>query len=190
MTNVTISISISQFFRLWASPAYGVYISLLILYSRSCSSYGCFILRATRLSNTSKHLEHVYVKERLKSSLRKSYGRYGDRVKLLSSLTNVKWHYVAWPNSKTTLHRSDFIPFCDRFTELDLLLNNEKFLQNICNVACRQETLTPPDTWSRLIWALHMSYLLRPILFPNLSLFFQTMLFERHSVLSRFCFII
>ena len=34
---------------------------------------------------------------------------------------------------------------------------------------------------------LHMFYLLRPILFPNLSLFFRTMLFEYPSVLSRFC---
>ena len=33
------------------SPAYGVFISQLIPYARACSSYGCFILRATRLSN-------------------------------------------------------------------------------------------------------------------------------------------
>ena len=34
------------------SPAYGVFISQLIRYApRACSSYGCFILRATRLSN-------------------------------------------------------------------------------------------------------------------------------------------
>ena len=61
------------------SPAYGVFISQLIRYARACSSYGCFILRATRLSN--KLLEHGYVKERLKSSLRKFYGRYGDLIK-------------------------------------------------------------------------------------------------------------
>ena len=33
------------------SPAYGVFISQLIRYARACSSYWCFILRATRLSN-------------------------------------------------------------------------------------------------------------------------------------------
>ena len=33
------------------SPAYGVFISQLIRYARACSSYGCFILRATRLSH-------------------------------------------------------------------------------------------------------------------------------------------
>ena len=50
-----------------ASSAYGVFISQLIRYARACSSHGCFILRATRLSN--KLLEKGYVKERLKSSL-------------------------------------------------------------------------------------------------------------------------
>ena len=60
-------------------PAYGVFISQLIQYARACSSYGCFILSATRLSN--KLLEQGYVKERLKSSLRKFYGRYGDLFK-------------------------------------------------------------------------------------------------------------
>ena len=38
------------------------------------------------------------------------------------------------------------------------------------------------------LWDLHMFNLLRPILFPNLSLFLRTMLFEYPSVLSRFCF--
>ena len=61
------------------SPAYGVFISQLIRYARACSSYECFIPRATRLSN--KFFEQGYVKERLKSSLRKFYGRYGDLIK-------------------------------------------------------------------------------------------------------------
>ena len=49
------------------SPAYGVFISQLIRYAPACSSCGCFILSATRLSN--KLLEQGYVKKRLKSSL-------------------------------------------------------------------------------------------------------------------------
>ena len=54
-------------------------------------------------------------------------------------------------------------------------------------VACRQGTLTPPDTWSRPFGTcIIMFYLLRPILFPNLSLLLRTMLFEYPSVLSRF----
>ena len=62
-----------------SSPAYGVFISQLIRYARACSSYECFILRAARLS--SKLLRQGYVMERLKSSLRKFYGRYGDHIK-------------------------------------------------------------------------------------------------------------
>ena len=73
-----------------ASPAYGVYISQLIRYARVCSSYGCFILRATRLTN--KLLEQGYVKERLESSLKKFYGWYGDLLKqyeaILSRMLN------------------------------------------------------------------------------------------------------
>ena len=62
-----------------ALPAYCVFISQVIRYARACSSYGCFILRATRLSN--KLLEQGYAMERLKSSLKKFYGRYWDLIK-------------------------------------------------------------------------------------------------------------
>ena len=62
-----------------SSPAYGVFISQLIRYARACSSYECFILRVARLS--SKLLGQGYVMERLKSSLRKFFGRYGDLIK-------------------------------------------------------------------------------------------------------------
>ena len=48
-------------------------------YGRACSSYECFILRAARLS--SKLLGQGYVMERLKSSIRMFYGRYGDLIK-------------------------------------------------------------------------------------------------------------
>ena len=53
------------------------------------------------------------------------------------------------------------------------------------SVAWTQGTLTPPDTWSRPIWDLHTFYLLRPIHFPKVSLFFRTMLVEH----SRFSFV-
>ena len=62
-----------------SSPANGVFISQLIRYARACSSYECFIMRAMRLSN--KILGQGYVKERLKSSLRKFYGRFEDLTK-------------------------------------------------------------------------------------------------------------
>ena len=63
-----------------SSPAHCVFISQLIRYARVCSSCECFILRAPRLSSI-KLLGQVYVMERLKSSLRKFYGRYGDLIK-------------------------------------------------------------------------------------------------------------
>ena len=62
-----------------ASPAYGVFISQLIRYARACSSYECFILRATRLSN--KLLQQGYVQERLNSTLKKFNGRCGYHIK-------------------------------------------------------------------------------------------------------------
>ena len=62
-----------------SSPAYGVFISQLIRYARASSSYECFILRARRLAN--KLLIQGYQAERLKSSFKKFYGRYGDLVK-------------------------------------------------------------------------------------------------------------
>ena len=79
-TNLTISSSISQHFRSWAETFYlRQPISQLIRYVRACSSYECFILKAARL--LSKLLRQGYVSERLKSSLRKFYGRYGDLIK-------------------------------------------------------------------------------------------------------------
>ena len=120
------------------SPAYGVFISQLIRYARACSSYGCFILRATRLSN--KLLEQGYVKERLKSSLRKFYGRYGDLIKqyevsLSQMLNDILWpDHIQWqPPTDQTLYRT--LPFTDF----------EWFPWCICD----RGTLTPLDTWSR-----------------------------------------
>ena len=76
------------------------FISQLIRYARACSSYECFILRAARLS--SKLLGQGYVKERLKSSLRKFYSRYWDLIKhyevsLSQMLHDILGHYhIQW----------------------------------------------------------------------------------------------
>ena len=61
-----------------SSSANGVSIAQLIRYARACSSYECFILRVRRLS--SKLREQGYLVERMKSSIRKFYGRYGDLI--------------------------------------------------------------------------------------------------------------
>ena len=91
-----------------SSPAYGVFISQLIRYARACSSYECFILRARRLS--SKLLNQGYLVERLKSSFRKFYGRYGDLVEqygvtLSRMLNDILTLDQQWPP-----YRSDFAP--------------------------------------------------------------------------------
>ena len=91
-----------------SSPAYGVFISQLIRYARACSSYECFILRARRLS--SKLLKQGYLVERLKSSFRKFYGRYGDLVEqygvtLSRMLNDILTFDQQWPP-----YQSDFPP--------------------------------------------------------------------------------
>ena len=62
-----------------SSPAYGVFISQLVRYARACSKYEDFIKRGKLLS--SKLLLQGYLKERLKTSLKKFYGRYGELIK-------------------------------------------------------------------------------------------------------------
>ena len=60
------------------SPAYGVYISQLIRYSRACSCYSDFLQRHRCLS--SKLISQGYKKERLVLYLKKFIGRYQDLV--------------------------------------------------------------------------------------------------------------
>jgi hypothetical protein len=64
-----------------AAPAYGIYISQLIRYSRACGSYQAFLDRG--LLVTRKLLNQGFLLVKLKSSLRKFYG-----IKLKSSNTN------------------------------------------------------------------------------------------------------
>jgi hypothetical protein len=61
-----------------AAPAYGVYISQLIRYSRACGSYHTFLNR--RLLLTRKLLNQGFLLVKLKSSLPKLYGRHHDLV--------------------------------------------------------------------------------------------------------------
>jgi hypothetical protein len=59
-----------------AAPAYGVYISQLIRYSRACDLYQKFLDRGLLL--TRKLLNEGFLLTKLKSSLRKFYGRHHD----------------------------------------------------------------------------------------------------------------
>ena len=163
---------------------YGVFISQLIRYARACSSYGCFILRATRLSN--KLLEQGYVKERLKSSLRKFYGRYGDQyeyikqyeVSLSQMLNDILWpDHIQWqPPTDQTLYRTR------PFTEFWVV--SIEHLRRVWHADRGRLLLrTPGPVPLGLAYVL----LVETNPFPNLSLFYRTMLFEYPSVLSRFC---
>ena len=59
-----------------SSPAYGVFISQLIRYSRSCCKYEDFVSRSRLL--TSKLMKQGYQQPRLKAALNKFYGRNHD----------------------------------------------------------------------------------------------------------------
>jgi hypothetical protein len=61
-----------------AAPAYGVYISQLMRYSRSCGSYQDFLDRGLLL--TRKLLNQGFLLVNLKSSLRTFYGHHRDLV--------------------------------------------------------------------------------------------------------------
>ena len=166
-TNVTISTSISQIFRSWVARFHlrqpmVLFISQLIRHARACSSNGCFILRAARLS--SKLLRQGYVVERLKSSLKKFYGRYGVLIKHYEvSLSkwrhdilghdHIQWHpqLIRHYTYLRMYYRTGFN------TDVELITEFWRFPKNIATgAASQQRTLTPPDTWSCPIWDLHL----------------------------------
>ena len=99
-----------------------------IIYARACSSYECFILRAVRLSN--KLLGQGYVKERLRSSIRKFYGRYGDLIKQYE-VPSPECYTTFWMMTiySDTLHWSGITPIFDPITDLDLITEFD-FLPN------------------------------------------------------------
>ena len=152
-----------------SSPAYGVFISQLIRYARACSSYECFILRAMRLSN--KLLGQGYVKERLKSSLRKFYGRYGDLTKQYEVPLSRMLHdildddHIQW-HPPLIGHYTNFWPLLiwTLLPNLTFYLIVQGFHRTYATgAACQQRTLTPPDTWSCPTLGLACVLMSRPI---------------------------
>ena len=61
-----------------SAPAYGVYVSQLIRYARTCSNYQDFMERGKVL--TQKLLSQGYQKIKLVATLKKFYGRHHDLV--------------------------------------------------------------------------------------------------------------
>ena len=88
-----------------------------IRYAKAYSSYECFILRFAR--HSSKLLGQGYVTERLKSSLRKFYGRYGDLIKHYEVSLSQMLHDMTIDND--TLNWSGITSICELITELDLI---------------------------------------------------------------------
>ena len=165
------------------SPAYGVFISQLIRYARACSSNGCFILRVTRLSN--KLIEQGYVKESLKSSLRKFYGRYGDLIKQYEVPLSQMLNDILWPDHIQWQHPTDQTLYRTRpFTEFRVV--SIEYLRRVWRADRGRLLLRTPGPVP-----LGLAYILLVETNPlsNLSLYYRTMLFEYPSVLSRFCFV-
>ena len=75
-----------------AAPAYGVYISQLVRYSRACGVYRDFLDRARLL--TDKLMRQGYVAKRLKSSLLNLYGRHHDLVDRYETTVSQMQTYV------------------------------------------------------------------------------------------------
>ena len=136
-----------------------------------------------RLSN--KFLGQGYVKERLKSSLRKFYGNLIRQYEPpLSFWRMTIYIYI--------LHWSDFTPILILLLISTLLPNLTFYLivrgfpRTFATVAtCQQRTLTPPDTWSCPTLDLAGVLMLRPIYWT--CLVSGLLSFEHPSVLL-FCF--
>ena len=131
MTNVAISISISHIFR----SCLAIFHLLPLMASSSRSLYdmpgpapGMDVLLWWRRDFPISFLTMGYFKERLKSSLRKFYGRYGDlsnNMKFPSHECWILFRSLAIYNDNP--HQSDFILICNLITELDHLPNYERF---------------------------------------------------------------
>ena len=118
-----------------SSPAYGFLIYQLIRYARACSSHECFILRARRLS--SKFLKQGYLVERLESSFRNLYGRYGNVIQQYEvSLSRILNNIVTLDQIQWPLYRSDFSPSVWPWYRAWPSLNYKWFQWSICN-GCR-----------------------------------------------------
>ena len=122
-----------------------------------------------RLSN--KLLGQGYVKERLKSSLRKFYGRYGDLTKQYEVPLSRMLHdildddHIQW-HPTLIGHYTNFWPLLilTLLPNLTFYLIVQGFHRTYATgAACQQRTLTPPDTWSCPTLGLACVLMSRPI---------------------------
>ena len=131
-----------------SSPACGVFISQLIRYTRACSSYECFILSARRLYI--KLLKQGYLAERLKSSFRKFYGRYGDLIQQYEVSLSRMLNDILILDQQWLPNQSDFPPIpWPLYRAWPSPIMSGFHGAFVTGVACLQGTLTLPDTWFR-----------------------------------------
>ena len=123
-----------------SSPAYGVLISQLIRYTRTCSSYECFILRVRRLAS-----------KLLKISQSGSFIVYTGILFSNIMSPSHKCSMKFWPLTKSDFPTDQtFHLLHDLDTELDHHLLMSGFHEAFAmGVACQQGRLTLPDTWFR-----------------------------------------
>ena len=116
-----------------SSPAYGVFISQFIRYTRACSMYECFILRTRRLF--SKLLKQGYLVERLKSSFKNFNGRYGDLIQQYEvSFSRMLNDILTLDQLQWLANLSDFSPISWPWNWAWPSPNYEWFPWSICNV--------------------------------------------------------
>ena len=170
-----------------SSPAYGVFISQLIRYARACSSYECFILRARRLS--SKLLKQGYLVERLKSSFRKFYGRYGDLIQQNEVSLSRMLNDILTLDKQWLPNQSDFPPISWPWYRLWPSPNYEWFPWSIGNGCIMPAGNAYPSGHLVPSPILGLAQLLRPNS-SNLPCLYSTFHLEYPLVLSRFCLLI
>ena len=126
--------------------------------------------------------------ERLKSSFRKFYGRYGDLIQQYEVSLSRMLNDILILDQQWLPNQSDFPPISwpwYRAWPSPIMSGFHRAFAT--GVACQQGTLTLPDTWFRPpFWDLLMLQLLRPNS-SNLPCLYSTFHLEYPLVLSRFC---
>ena len=129
-----------------------------------------------------------YLTERLKSSFRKFYGRYGDLIQQYEVSLSRMLNDILILDQQWLPNQSDFPPISwPWYRAWPSPIMSGFHGAFATGVACQQGTLTLPDTWFRPpFWDLLMLQLLRPNS-SNLPCLYSTFHFEYPLVLSRFC---
>ena len=138
---------------------------------------------------SSKLLKQGYLAERLKSSFRKFYGRYGDLIRQYEVSLSRMLNDILILDQQWLPNQSDFPPISwPWYRAWPSPIMSGFHGAFATGVACQQGTLTLPDTWFRPpFWDLLVLQLLRPNS-SNLPCLYSTFHIEYPLVLSRFCF--